>query len=657
MTADDRPPIANDQLPIANPPSSAVGGRIFSPYRICPLGAHVDHQGGVTVGRTIRLGTTLEYESSNANEIHIVSEQFGETKFVIGELDTEHWSRYAQAAARVLNIKHGIKARITGSLVGAGLSSSASAGLAFLKALAHVNDIKLTNERLVHLDYQLEHDELTLQNGLLDPMSIVYGKRNALLFMDTKTGSIFPIPDPHPSRFAWVVAYSGISRELTKSGFNIRVAECHEAAASLLSGAWKLSDVPRDVFETKKRSLPENLFRRAEHFYTEVARVHAGAQAWKDGDLAKFGQLMDESCRSSIHNYQSGSDVLIELHEIASSTNGVYGSRFSGGGYGGCVVALADKDKAEAVCAEIQTSFKAKHPELASKVFVVETADGLVTRQLPVTNHQSPITSAVLLAAGRGKRQRPYTDVTPKPLLEVNGRATLDYVLSAVRRAGIERVCIVTKHLEDKIFEYVGDGAKWNLAVTFAHQNKLNGSGGALQAVPQTWIQDEPVLVVATDYILEEDSLLELVNAHKRRAAQITMSLKECPIEELTARSSVDVGSDWRIRRIIEKPKREEIMGPYAASILFIFPPEIWGYLKQVTPSERGEIELQSAVDAMIQDGFEAVGVLQAAPEEWDAEKFLTANDRPPTAESSSPAGRGSRGEGQWSAVGGRGMI
>ena len=75
------------------------------------------------------------------------------------------------------------------------------------------------------------------------------------------------------------------------------------------------------------------------------------------------------------------------------------------------------------------------------------------------------IKSAVLLAAGRGKRQRPYTDVTPKPLLEVHGRATLDYVLCAVAKAGVERVCIVTNHLEEKIIEYVGDGSKWNLEV------------------------------------------------------------------------------------------------------------------------------------------------------------------------------------------------
>ena len=230
------------------------------------------------------------------------------------------------------------------------------------------------------------------------------------------------------------------------------------------------------------------------------------------------------------------------------------------------------------------------------------------------------IKSAILLAAGRGKRQRPYTDVTPKPLLEVKGRATLDYVLTAVTKAGIERVCIVTNHLEEKIFEYIGDASKWKLDVTFAHQAELNGNGGALLSVPQNWIYDEPVMVVATDYILEENYLLELAEAHQRHNADITMSLKECPVEELLSRSSVDVDSDWRVKRIIEKPNREEIMSPYAASILFIFPSAIWEYLPKVKLSPRGEVEMQSAVQMMIEDGFKTYGLLQPAPQEWTAE-------------------------------------
>jgi NDP-sugar pyrophosphorylase family protein len=230
------------------------------------------------------------------------------------------------------------------------------------------------------------------------------------------------------------------------------------------------------------------------------------------------------------------------------------------------------------------------------------------------------IKSAILLAAGRGKRQRPYTDEVPKPLLLVRGRTTLDYVLSALRCAGVARVCIVTHHLEQQIFDFVGDGSTWSLEVTFSHQDELRGNGDALLSVPKDWIRDEPVLVAATDYILEENALLELVRAHEGYQADITVSLKECPVEELISRSSVDVDSGWRIKRIIEKPRREEIMSPYAASILFILPSEIWDYLPKIEPSTRGEVEMQSAVQRMIEDGHRAFGLLQPAPQEWKPE-------------------------------------
>src|SRR5512138_232892 len=188
--------------------------QLFSPYRICPIGAHVDHQGGAVLGRTIQLGTMLAYEPLDTKEVHIASEQMGEKKFAIGdEIDKAHWVRYAQAAARVLpHLKHGMRAYLTGPLIGAGLSSSASVGLAYLKALADVNDIELSAEQLVQLDYELEHDQLGLQNGLLDPMAIVYGKKDALLFMDTSTslsagsvaGSVQPIADSPSANAAWI---------------------------------------------------------------------------------------------------------------------------------------------------------------------------------------------------------------------------------------------------------------------------------------------------------------------------------------------------------------------------------------------------------------------------------------------------------------------
>jgi dTDP-glucose pyrophosphorylase len=206
----------------------------------------------------------------------------------------------------------------------------------------------------------------------------------------------------------------------------------------------------------------------------------------------------------------------------------------------------------------------------------------------------------------------------------VRGRPTLDYVLTAVRCAGIERACVVTRHLEEQIFEYVGDGSQWGLDVTFAHQNELRGTGDALMSIPRKWLREEPIMIIATDYILRENDLLELVRVHEENRVDITMSLKQCPMDELIARSSVDVDSDWCVKRIIEKPTRQEIMSPYAASILFILPPQLWDYLAKVQPSPRGEIEMQAAVQRMLEDGFTAYGLLQPVPEEWDAALHLT---------------------------------
>jgi galactokinase len=338
----------------------------------------VDHQGGVTLGRTIAVGTTLDYEPLDTDEIFLISEPFGEIRFRIGELERSHWARYAQAAARVLpGIRRGMRAYVRGPLAGAGLSSSASVGLAYLKALADVNDINLAREELVHLDYELERGQLGLQNGLLDPLAIVHGRKDAFLFIDTRRVEITSIPDPVSRGFAWIVAYSGVSRELTKSGFNVRVEECHQAASLLQEGAHILSEVPVEVFHERKQTLPANLRKRGEHYFTEVERVIRGAQAWQAGEFEHFGQMMNRSCASSISNYESGSEILIELHELVGRTNGIYGSRFSGGGYGGCVVALVQSSLADSACQEISERFSTFHPELASRVFVANTGDGL----------------------------------------------------------------------------------------------------------------------------------------------------------------------------------------------------------------------------------------------------------------------------------------
>lgn len=230
-------------------------------------------------------------------------------------------------------------------------------------------------------------------------------------------------------------------------------------------------------------------------------------------------------------------------------------------------------------------------------------------------------TTAVLLAAGRGRRLRPYTDHTPKPLLPVDGRPTLDYVLTAARRAGIEAVCLVTHHLAEQIERYVGDGAAWGLTAVCCRQPQMLGTAHALQTAaavyPQLFPRERPFLLTATDYILPPTYLADLTAAHEQNGADMTISLKELPLAEIVGRSSVQFGANGRIVRIIEKPAADEIGNPFTASLTFILPGVTVAYLEQIRPSPRGELEIQAAINQMIAAGLTAGGLVQPTPREW----------------------------------------
>ncbi|MDQ7054767.1 MAG: galactokinase family protein [candidate division KSB1 bacterium] len=365
---------------------------ILSPYRICPLGAHVDHQGGAVLGMTIELYTLLAFAPLNAPEVRLHSLNYDRpARFAlpVPRQPVDGWWRYAAGAAYALQQKHqlrrGLVGAVWGALPGGGLSSSASVGLAYLLALADSNGLELESRELVELDRILENEFLGLKNGILDQTSIVYGRERKLLYIDTRHFRVTPIalPENHPS-FKFLILYSGISRELTGTGFNQRVQECHEAAQRLAelssSGAYTLlGEVPRAVFEQYADRLPEPLRKRAKHFFAETERVEKGRALWQVGDLQAFGRLMNASCRSSIEQYESGSEPLRVLWQLLTERDGVYGSRFSGGGFGGCVIALVQADQAEAIGRSVLEPYLQRFPELKGKArfIITETDDGL----------------------------------------------------------------------------------------------------------------------------------------------------------------------------------------------------------------------------------------------------------------------------------------
>jgi len=347
---------------------------VVSPYRMNPLGAHIDHQGGAVLARTIDQYTILAFypESTPRIVLHWDTDEFSDkpATFDIGNtVADENWIRYAMASANSFAAIqpgiNGFSGLVYGSLVGAGLSSSASVILAYINGLAHANDSHLTSTELVELTRQVENEHMGLNNGLQDQMSIVFGRKNALSLLHMETISATYIPDPETvDQVCWVICYSGFSRELVSSGFNDRVRECREAATLLDKSATHLGEVAI-AFRGEEHiaRLPAELGRRVNHVYSESLRVEKGCEAWRRGDWQNFGELMNQSCNSSIVNYECGSEAMIELHKIALKQPGVFGSRFGGGGYGGCLMMLVEKNQADTVKADVLAAFLSRFPE------------------------------------------------------------------------------------------------------------------------------------------------------------------------------------------------------------------------------------------------------------------------------------------------------
>lgn len=366
---------------------------IVSPYRICPLGAHVDHQGGSMLGMAISACTILTYAATAEPRVRLTSADFaGTVEFEIGATATGdgNWGNYARGAAAVLaprmrGTPRGLLGIVRGTLPGSGLSSSASVILAYLEALARSNDLSLRAEELVELNCAVENDHLGVRSGVLDPATIVGSRRGAMLHIETMKLRWLPIPmgaSAPPHRF--LVISSGMDRALVTTGFNDRVQQCCDAAAALaraagLPPASRLGEVPAVAFDQHLEALPEMLQRRARHYFGETARVAAGAESWRRGDLRAFGRLMNESGRSSIENYECGTPPMIELLSIVQEADGVLGSRFSGAGFGGCCIALVAAEATDDAQTQIVQRFARARPELAGRVraFAVDSVDGL----------------------------------------------------------------------------------------------------------------------------------------------------------------------------------------------------------------------------------------------------------------------------------------
>ena len=370
----------------------------FCPYRICPVGAHSDHNMGKITGLAIDKGIHLAYSPKQNGVVELCSLQFDKrAQWHIREVPAKKqndWADYLRGATLLLSERYplskGMSGVIEGSLPIGGLSSSAAVVLVFLRALCDVNNIKLTPLEMINLSVTVENQYVGVSCGKLDQSCEMYSRKDQLLYLDTLNDEYELIPtSPKMKQYEIAIFFSGVERTLAGSKFNMRVDECRSAAYALkaFSGMeygkfseTNLREVPREVYEQYKGQLPENWRLRAEHWYTEYQRVQDAAEAWRNGDIEEYGRLSFESGHSSIYNWETGSPELKALYEIMTHTDGIYGGRFSGAGFKGCCMALIDPAYSEDIERKVGDEYLSLFPDLRGKYsfHLCHSADGLI---------------------------------------------------------------------------------------------------------------------------------------------------------------------------------------------------------------------------------------------------------------------------------------
>lgn len=341
-----------------------------APGRVNLIGEHVDYNDGYVLPMCLEVNTVVLGSKNNSNEIHIYSDSEKADKpndisFEVPKVNkltpgTPKWANYVKGVINIFNDTvtsvPGFNAVIVSSVpVGSGLSSSAALEVAtytFLESITDEKTLNLTDKALAC--QKAEQEFAGVPCGIMDQYVSVMGEEGSALLIDCKTHEARHIPLGDDHHFVFLVINSNVSHELSSSEYAKRREEC----ASVLQKINRISfrDASLKSIEDKRtqKILTEAEFKRGHHVITEIDRTYKGAAALRNGNFETFGQLMNESHDSLRDDYEVSCKELDDIVHCAQTLEGVLGCRMTGGGFGGCAVALVHKDHLEDVIAKVK---------------------------------------------------------------------------------------------------------------------------------------------------------------------------------------------------------------------------------------------------------------------------------------------------------------
>ena len=362
----------------------APAGFWRAPGRVNLIGEHTDYNDGFVLPFAIDRATTVALSPRDDGRIRLVS-TFDET-LVESDLDAvplrafSGWSAYPLGVAWAIGehggteLLRGFDVAVDSDVpVGAGLSSSAAIEMAVAVALNDVWELGLGRADLARIGQRAENIAVGAPTGIMDQSASVFGERDAAVFLDCRSLAVEHVPLGFDAAgLVLLVVDSKVEHAHATGGYRDRREACERGAATM--GVPALRDLAVEDLPRAEALLDDVTYRRVKHVVTEDARVLESVAALRAGDLARFGTLMDESHVSMRDDFEISVPQLDAIVETARAA-GAVGARMTGGGFGGCAIALVAAEEAEPLADEVLRVF-AERGWHAPVPFTVRPSDG-----------------------------------------------------------------------------------------------------------------------------------------------------------------------------------------------------------------------------------------------------------------------------------------
>jgi galactokinase len=360
---------------------------VRAPGRVNLIGEHTDYNDGYVLPVAVDRSAFVAAAPRGDRQVVLHALDFGEsTKFPLDDIrpdQAQTWSNYQRGVAYFLEERGitlpGLNAVIGGDVpIGSGLSSSAAVEVTTAYTWQVLAGFEMSRVELALLCQRAENEFVGMNCGIMDQFVSALGQRDHALLIDCR--SLDHQPVPLPTGVAIVVADTMKRRGLVDSEYNTRRRECEEGVRILqryLPEVQALRDVSVAQFKTQSSKLKaQNVRHRCRHIIYENERVLNSVAALQAGDLAAFGQLMNESHISLRDDYQVSCVELDIMAEAAWRVDGVYGSRMTGAGFGGCTVSLVAEEAIEDFRAQVATTYE-EATGIVPQIYVCRAEDGV----------------------------------------------------------------------------------------------------------------------------------------------------------------------------------------------------------------------------------------------------------------------------------------